>query len=245
MVRLRRRQANRLYLARGRQLGRRARVRRRAAARRVLNTRTGGYMGQELKFGDTQTVTDAFALTWAVMTDNTMLCVSAIARGTSESERIGRKYWIEGISIRGVIQEPAIESATNPISDTICRICLVLDTQTNGAVASPSQIMDEGQTDDTLAFRNLQHTARFKVLWDKWFTIPIENTNEGEINKFAAHKEIRHFTIFKKFRTPIPVECKGDTAVVASISTNTLTVIGIGNKTSTTLDYQCRIRFRG
>ncbi len=202
--------------------------------------------GNELKFSDSENNADAFAVTWATMVDGTMNCLSAVAQGVGESQRLGRKYWISSIHLKLNIIEPAKESQAGPISDTQLRLILVLDTQTNATIINATDVVDTGQTADILSFRNLQQTGRFRVLWDRKIVMPIINqTNEGAVNKFAAGTTVRLININKKFKRPIAVECEGTGATVTDISTNSISLIGISNVVTTTLTYQCRIRFRG
>ncbi len=196
---------------------------------------------------DTENVNDTFATSWLPMENATMLCMSAVAQGTTEVQRLGRKYWIHSISVRGRITEPAAESDTAPINDTIVRLCMVLDTQTNSAQLTSSDVMNVNGTVDYLAFRNLQHTSRFKVLWDRTFRLNVaeSSSNEGAANLFANGIVHKTFTIHKTFKTPIPVECELTTNVIAAITSNSIHMIGLASNAIATLNYQVRMRFRG
>ncbi len=89
-----------------------------------------------------------------------------------------------------------------------------------------------GLTDDTLSFRNLQFTKRFRVLWDRSWKINRKQTNEGAINLFATGNETTALMTFnRRFKTPISVTCSGTTAVVGSITDNSLHIIGVANST--------------
>ncbi len=210
------------------------------------NLRTGGFLGLEMKFVDTQAVSDAFTSTWATMEDATNDSVSGVAQGDGESNRDGRKYLIHSIHIKARAHVIEIESATAPLPDLFGRICLVWDTQTNGAQLTATDVMDGGQSNDELAFRNLQHSKRFRVLWDKKFIIKRSNTNEGSINLFASNPTSTPIMVFNRvFKKPIPVICSGTTAVVANISDNSLHMIGVANSSTCLLTYQVRLRFTG
>ncbi len=212
-----------------------------------MNLRTGGFLGLEMKFADIETDNDAFATTWATMEDATNDSISGVAQGDGESQRDGRIYNIHSVHIRCVAHVAASESVVNPQSTFRGRICLVWDTQTNGAQLTATDVMDGGLTDDTLAWRNLQHTKRFKVLWDKDFTIiPYGQTNEGGVNLFAnGSYTSRIFKYNKVFSKPIKVICQATTAVIAAISDNSLHIIGVANSAAVLLNMQVRIRFTG
>ncbi len=223
-------------------------VRRRFRARRGVprrNLRVGGFTGVELKFADSETVGDAFAVTWAPMEQAGLLSLSAVAVGDTESERIGRIYDIFSVHVKGFVNLPSVKAQTSPGDTVFARVALVLDTQTNGAQLTAGDVFDEGQGIDHLSFRNLQHTTRFKVLWDRVFTLSPNHINEGAVNAFATGGISRAFKINKTFNTPIKVHCTGITAVIASIATNSLHIIGIASTTAPTLDFQARIRFKG
>ncbi len=210
------------------------------------NIRTGGFMGLEMKFADIETNNDAFANTWATMEDATNASVSGVAQGDGESNRDGRKYSIHSIHIRARVDISATESQTTPLQDAIGRICLVWDTQTNGAQLTATDVMNASLANDELSFRNLQHTKRFRVLWDRSWKINRSNTNEGAVNLFASgFQSTAIFTFNRRFKTPIPVTCSGTTAGIASISDNSLHMIGIGTDTNALLKYHVRLRFTG
>ncbi len=214
--------------------------------RRFLNQRTGGFQALENKFFDVESVGDGFTATWATMEPATTN-LTAIAQGDSESNRDGRKYSINSIHIKGFVVDTVVESGTAPVQDRYVRICLVHDTQTNGAQLSATDVMDGGQTNDELAFRNLQFTKRFKILMDKSFVIPTSRAsmNEGAINLFAHAGPKVRFSFNKKFKVPIPVTMSGTTADIANVTDNSIHMIGVGDTTTTQLTYQCRIRFSG
>ncbi len=220
-------------------------TRRRRYSRR--NMRTGGYSGIELKFADTFVSNDAFATSWATMEEATNSQVSGVAIGTGESGRIGRKYNIHSIHIKARVHVNAIEAQGAPLPDLIGRFCLILDKQTNGAQLTPSDVMDTGADQDFLAFRNLQHTRRFQVLWDKkWKLANYSSTNEGAANVFSQVNQTSGIMYYNKvFDPPIQVICEDVNATVADVSDNSLHIIGIANQTTAFLSYECRIRFTG
>jgi len=229
---------------------RRPKVRRDSPLRRLKgfngNARTGGFIGLEMKFADIEANADAFATSWATMEDATNDSVSGVAQGDGESQRDGRKYNIHSIHIRARINVLTVESGGAPLGDLHGRICLVWDTQTNGSQLTATDVMDGGLTDDTLAFRNLQHTKRFRVLWDRSWKINRKQTNEGAVNLFASGNETTAIMTFnRRFKTPIPVICQATTGVIAAISDNSLHIIGVANSSTALLNYQVRLRFTG
>lgn len=214
---------------------------------RYQNRRTGGYIGVEKKFFDTELDDTAFTAAWTALEPATTN-LTAIAQGDGESSRDGREYAIDSIHIRGYVTRDLQESQTAPASDILVRVCLVWDTQTNGAQLTATQVMDGSQTQDVFAFRNLQYTKRFRVLKDLTIKLNVAPAvvNEGAANLFASGYIIRPFKINKVFKNPIRVIMSGTAADIANVTDNSLHIIGVStNATATSLHYQCRVRFRG
>ncbi len=215
--------------------------------RGTRNVRTGGFVGRELKFFDVEATDDAFATSWATMEPATTN-LSAVAQGDGESQRDGRKYEIRGIYIKGYVQIDDQESNVAPPGDGLVRICLVLDKQTNGAQLSASDVMLTAPANDINSFRNLQHTERFSILFDKTIRLPMNSmVNEGAINLFANGNIRVPFKINKTFKTPIMVNTDGTTADIANITTNSLHMIGVERDSifAKSLSYVSRLRFTG
>lgn len=220
-------------------------VRQKRATFKRRNVRTGGFLGIERKFFDTEVNNGAFATSWTIEEPATT-GLTAIAQGDGESNRDGKNYIIDSIHIKGFLNSAVQESQTAPLADILCRLVLVLDTQTNGAVLTATSVMDAGQSDDVIAFRNLQFTRRFKVLWDRSFVIKRNNTNEGAANLFAAAATNGpFFKVNHVFKGGLPVTMSSTEADIANVTDNSIHMIGIATSTDAMLDYQCRVRFRG
>ncbi len=224
----------------------------RKAALQVLNTRTGGFMGIENKFLDTELTATALGTAWVPLNPTGTGCTDSLsvpAEGNGESQRIGRMYTIDSIFVHGVVRSSAIEAFAAPVSDFRARVILYWDTQTNSAEAAATDIMDAGGTEDLLAFRNLQNSKRFIVFFDKTilFRVGDTSTNEGAVNSFAAAPMERPFSFYKKFSKGIEVRCDATTANVTSVTDNNFGIACITSSTTTapTIAYQARLRFRG
>lgn len=215
---------------------------------RRLNLRTAGFVGIERKFADFEANEDAFAVSWATMEDATAKSISAVAVGNTESTRVGRVYHITSLHMRGSVSTGSQESSGAPLNDFFCRIVIVWDTQTNAAQLVSGDVMDTGQAKSEYAFRNLQNTKRFRILMDKTITVNLNNqVNEGAIDKFAAGQKKITWKFNRTFKKPIKVICSGTAAAIASITDNSIHVIGIASsiQSSPVLNYQSRIRFTG
>lgn len=232
------------------QLGTRAWVRTGPPMRR-LNARTGGFEGIENKFLDSELSGVSLTTAWLPHNPTGTGCTDSIsvpAQGNGESQRIGRMFTIDSILIRGMVASNLQEAAVNPLPDTRARIIVYLDTQTNLAEAAATLIMDAGGADDVFAFRNLQNTKRFRVLFDKTVTLKVDGQMaQGALDAFAVGQIKSRFTFYHKFKGGLKVQCSGTAADVASVTDNNIGIAALCDSTSigAVLSYSARIRFRG
>ncbi len=217
-------------------------------SRAVANIRVGGFIGMEKKFLDTTSTTTAFTTAWAILapTAGVTNCLSCPTQGTSESERDGRVYTIHSVHVRMTVTSVSTESQTAPVSPVAYRVCLVWDTQTNGAAITGTSVMDAGATEDLDSFRNLQNSKRFIILGDTGHVVAVRpGTNEGAINLFASSSFLRVHKFNKSFSKGIKVRCTGTTNNVSSVSDNSLSLIGLASLTAVTYTFETRVRFTG
>lgn len=236
------RRTNRYALGRARASGRRRR-----RVRRFRNARTGGYSGLELKFKDFELDSESFTGLWAAHNPLVTNCLSTAKQGTAEGDRTGRSMWIRSIQVTGELEMLAALSQATPQDSEFFRLCLVLDKQTNGAEVVGTDVMKGTVINDYLTFPNLESVNRYKILWDRTFAIHATNTNEGEAIKFANPATKRIFSFVRRFNPPLRVDfdTSADPPTVAQVTTNSLSMIGIGTDTNTKISYIARIRFKG
>jgi len=169
---------------------RRKGIARSQTAARAMNVRTGGFAGIERKFVDATRAQNAFTTAWAQLAPSAGItnCISAPGIGTGEEQRDGRVFTIRSIHVKGFVTFNVVEAQAAPPADMTWRICVVWDTQSNGAAIAGTSVMDAGATNDVLAFRNLQNSKRFIVLYDSGPRVlkHMAQTNEGAVNTFAA-----------------------------------------------------------
>lgn len=205
--------------------------------------RMGGY-GSEIKFADSEVTSTALSVSWVTLNPTTKDSLSSVAQGTTESQHLGRTMYITSLHLRIEFFIGSTESQVAPIDDEIVRFAIVRDTDTKGSEVTATDVMDAGQSNDVLAFRNLQHTSRLFVHHDKTFIMRSHTTNEGALDKFAAQQRIRFFKVNLTFKKPIRVLFSGTTAVVASIVDNSFHFICISSAVNVNVTYQCRLRFK-
>lgn len=211
----------------------------RAAPRR---RRRGWYKG-EVKFSDHQLADTAMSTSWQTLNPTTVNTLSGIAQGTTESEHLGRTAYLRSIHMKGTITLPLTESTAGPSGDEQVRIALVLSQETQGTELDPVDVFDVGQTDDLLAFRNLQEISRIKVYFDKTYVLRPQEMNEGSVNLFAHGARIIHFQINRRFKKPLRVLFSNTSTAVGSIVDNSFHFCCIADTTNPTVRYQVRVRF--
>lgn len=223
--------------------------RRRTPAFGRQNVRTGGFQGLEKKFVDTVVTGDAFTGNWATIEDATLDSISGIAQGNGESQRIGRKVLLHSVHIKCIVRRSTVESNATPQGDITGRLCLVLDTQTNAAQLTATDVM-KTVTADELSFRNLQNVSRFRVLWDRKWKLSVSSSgmNEGAANLFATGAQRSAIMIFnKRFKTPIPVlyNSSATDGTISTVQDNSLHIIGVASDGNAFLEMVTRIRYTG
>lgn len=223
-----------------------ARARRVAAGRlRRRNVRTAGYLGIETKFWD-KTYSAAVATTTAGAEADPAAnssCLNSISQGDGESNRDGRRCVLKKLILRGMLTLGPTADQADGISARVVRVLVVLDKQTNGVQLNSEDVLADSAGVDVLSMVNLQHSRRFRILWDRTFVLqPATAQTDGANTASIAH-EGKYFSIVKNLN--IPVTFDGTTDDIANITDNSLHVIAIANGGAPTLAYQSRVRFVG
>lgn len=192
----------------------------------IAPPRTGGFYGlnqgghgQELKTIDEVSQAYEFSST------GTINLINGVAQGTDFTQRVGRKFNMKSILLRGRIAVGA-----TPTGGT-WRLMLVYDKQTNGAAPAITDIVDAiGMS----GVQNLSNRDRFVVIMDK----------SGFLE--ATTKITIPFKKYKKCNLEVINGGTGDT--VGSIQTGALWVISMGNLatgvTAITGTITSRVRFK-
>lgn len=218
----------------------------------LVNQRIGGQLGREVKFCDFNvagTVMNNDNWTAALLDPTTPQCLNGVAMGDGPNQRDGRQYSILSVHIRGYCFVSSYKANINPIPDTMFRLALIHDKQTNGVQMDPLNVFVGTGGTSINGFRNLEYTQRFAVLEDMTFV----KTGESQVsvaNSFDNGLKLIPFVMNKSFKTPIKVQTTGSGATVASIIDNSLHLIGVANTEGgsvgqTRVSYWSRIRFVG
>lgn len=209
-------------------------------------------MGTELKYVDTALVDSAIAAptdaAGAERDPATVLCLNPIAQGDGQTERDGRQCLLKSCYVTGIISEPASADNADAQAGGVYYVALVQDMQTNGAQLNSEDVFtNPGGAAKTapLVLRDLQYTARFKVL----DSVTLHEPNKYAFTDGAATGTISGFHLpFKlSWNGEMPVTFTGTTANVSTIQDNSLHIIAYCSTTSGTpvISYNSRVRFVG
>jgi len=208
------------------------------------NIRTGGYTGKELKFVDQSLAAAAIGTTWTLM-DPATGALNAVAQGNGESERIGRRITNVSLHIRGWV------SVNNGDADAnLIRVCVVRDTQTNGAAADIDDLFDTSIANEHAfdVFNNLDNKGRFKTLMDKYINLDGIAPTYSADTKFYQAGQMKEFK--KTIPLNLPVTFTGTDGTIGTIRTNNIGCFVFCNSFGGTTDatqrkfaYRFRLRF--
>ncbi len=204
--------------------------------------RPGGGLGsgQELKFHDIDM--DLAPADYSLGIIGNTDSVVKIGQGLTESTRIGRKCVIRSIGWRGDIILDG-QSVAGVGVGTTPRLMLVQDTQANGAAPAVSGIGGVLESADWRSFNNLSNKGRYKVLWDKRFSLnPSAAAGNGTANDVSGRRQA--FQFFKKCAIPLEFSGVANPAAITELRTNNIFCILILNNGSALTQMQSKFRFR-
>lgn len=160
---------------------------------------------------------------------------SGVATGTDYNNRKGRRINVVSIQLRGYMSYPG--AASNETDSTMCRIMIIEDSQTNGAAPTMANIL---QAVTPTSFMNLDNRERFKVHYDRMFTVTPFNTNTTASDGLTNNTPTINF--YKKCN--IPVVFEGTAATVGSVSSGALWLVTLGSQATTALRFTASVRVR-
>jgi len=173
-------------------------------------TRTSGSYGRyagphaELKFDDT-TLSHNIDSTAEVTTQ-----LLSIAQGVTEIQRIGRKCTIKSIQVKALLTFAPTAAATAAGNTWIY---IILDKQTNGAAAAPTDIFTT--TNVNTAMINMDNSSRFVVL-KKW----VHNWGSQAGVTAAYNNQVKTINWYKKCNYDI--EWSGTTGAITELRSNNI-----------------------
>lgn len=217
---------------------------RRKQYRLPRNTRTGGYIGKELKFYDDELTTRAVVATVAGSEQDppTTLCCNSPVQGDGESERIGRMCYFTSLELRGWVLFSAAAGVAAPLVPGYVRILVVKDRQSNGAQFNAEDVLlaPDGNN-STEAMRNLEFLQRFVILKD----IIVHQTIYGGVGT-AADADYNAQQV--PWRCNVKLNMKtlytGTTGTISNVIDNSIHIMAMyQGSTTPTMGYVSRVRF--
>lgn len=215
----------------------------------ALNPRSGGYVGQEVKFYDSykvSTVPNSFAT--GNYDPSTVNCLYAPTKGTGATNRNGLKTTIKSIHVQFDFAAQLLETSTGVRYAPSIFVAIVADRQANATQPSPGDVWEApaAQSVAILPYRKLENASRFQVLYSKNVTIyPVWTQNGSDVYSQASGRKVWRWD--KYFTKGMTVRHVADGGTVADISTNSIHLFAWMADTahSDVLVYQSRVRFTG
>lgn len=163
--------------------------------------------------------------------------LNLIPQDATQSGRIGLKCTIVSIHLR-LINFNTVAAVPAALADAH-RVILYLDTQANGAPATPTQILTAPV--DINAFNNLEFSGRFRIIMDKIITFGSTAGGVGPAQDGVSNYRLRKLN--KKCR--IPLRFSGATGAITELQSNNLGVLVIAAAAAANCltAYTARIRY--
>ncbi len=202
------------------------------------NIRSGGVLGQELKWYDNLATGTIGQTLVKIGTGTTTL--NTIPQGNSPNERIGDRAVLKGLQVRFSWTVTGAEQATENSGANKIRVMCVVDHQCNGADVTVADLLEV--TTDTNSFRNLKSTSRFTVLFDKVYVVnPLLAYNGTAGSHLIGQREGR-FAFYKKLN--MMTQYEGTAATVASITNNSIQMYAFSDNAAPAILFDLRTRVR-
>lgn len=175
--------------------------------------------------------------------------LNLVAEGPAFNERIGRLLCLRKVQMSydirfdGTDEQLIIGTPPQDPAQWVIRVALVLDRQCNGSAATMEEIWDmsSGSAAGPMAFRNVDNTGRFNVLYNRVHNIEqvVQATDDGTNTNFLHYSGSNQFYMQKTIE--IPIHFKGSTAVLTNIQDNNL-LLYVGLANSGIGNAQCRFK---
>ncbi|AXQ66123.1 MAG: putative capsid protein [Cressdnaviricota sp.] len=177
---------------------------------------------------------------------NTLFCPT---HGNDISNRESRSCFVYNIKITGSIIIPPVTGPIAANTGDMCRLVLVLDKQSNGTQMNAEDLIESGTGSPMMfGYQSTKTFGRFQVLKDKTFSFPVIQTDwNGTAASQAGYA--KPFKLKHTFRNPLKInfnDTNGGT--VADIVDTSFNLLGAGFAATgpvLTLNYKCRVSFKG
>lgn len=177
-------------------------------------------------------------------------------QGDDINDRQARSAFVYSIRVQGIIFTNGQTLQTGLDQVPIIRLMLVQDTQTNGSVFAPGQVIQSAPTASQalFGFTNTAHFGRYIIHKDKFYTsppFPITSPQVGQVAQGATTIPIK---MSYKPKVPIKVNFNSLNAgnfsdivdnsfhIIAAAHPNS---IDVANAAEVLCSYKCRVSFTG
>ncbi len=234
-------------------VGRPSRYARFRGGKAALNRRTGGFIGQELKFYDTSQVGESMvAPTDAAGGEHdptTVEDISSPAQGDTEESRDGKKIVITSAFVNGSIKSAHAVNQTVMDDGSQWVVYMVQDTQSNGATLDSEKVFHNQAANAATAaspLRNLQYSSRFKVL-AKATGYMESRAMAWDGTNIEIAGLVQPFVLSWKGKMEVNFQAGATAAGVASCLDNSIHIIAYCSNTdlAPNINYNARVRFYG
>ncbi len=206
------------------------------------NYRSGGFDNLEQKFVDYSYGQTAIATANAGAEADpvTALSLNAVAQGTTQNQRVGKRIKMKSIMVRGTVMLVSQANLTVLPNGYTAVVALVMDKQTNGAQLNSEDVY-AAATHVEHAFRDLEHSHRFKVLKRQVFQMNCPNVSYDGTNMELGGNNIG----FEWYVELNNIQTYFDTigATIADIVDKSLHVVAFASDGNGQLKYESRLRY--
>lgn len=153
--------------------------------------------------------------------------ISGISQGIDTSQRIGNEVNVTSLQFRAILRTNVLQLATSTV-----RMLIVKDKGPDGAAPSIGQILDTTTISrTTIAPYNRNNSDRFKIIYDKLFSISPNGTRDsvdtaGNINADVLIEKELNFK--KKFKMGHKMKFTGTGSGLSFVASNSLLFIVLG-----------------
>lgn len=161
----------------------------------------------------------------AMNTTFTQSFLTNLSQGGDDTERDGNSLRMKSIQIKGFVKQNA------SAAQTLVRLLVVHDKQTNQALFTPADLLfDVTPGDAIISARNIDNMKRFHVLWDKVITLD------------SAASGTKTFSFYKKLNIAIRYdENAGD---ITDLTQSSLNFMQVSDEATNTPTITVHIRLR-
>lgn len=208
------------------------------------NSRIGGFLGQEVKFFDTQhNDTIHNEIDNANINPLTVDCLNAMKVGAGEQERQGRKILMKRLEMHFSVRRMSQIIDQYPLSyANQIRVVVYMDTQANKAGAAPLSIFNDNGLNQGLETKNMEYNRRFVILSDKHMEMPWLTHARGTVAP-ANVWTIKSANWKLDIPLNVVTDFAGSAGTIANITDNAIRVLAWGAHGYLDISYTSRLHY--